>query len=144
VSPDLGFLPVPLMAMSVKTVEEVDCSRFEGLVEDGLRAFLSDSVYATTMAARAVSIVSKRSIWALRMELREAESRAQKQCSHDGVYFCTNQGPCGTGQCPFAMGDLAKLNLAALEGRADRPVRSAYPSYSLEEAIPVLAGLRAA
>ena len=129
--------------MGTTTVVEVDCSRFDGLVKDGMRAFLSDSVYATTMAARAVSIVSKRSIWALRMELREAETRAQKQCAVDGVYFCMNQSPCGTGQCPFAVGDLAALNIAALEGRADRPVRSAYPSYSLEGAIPVLAGLRA-
>lgn len=141
---DLQEQAVASEPMAVKTLPEVDCSKFEPLVEEALRAFMADSTYATTMAARAVSIVSKRSIWALRMELREAEASARKQCNAGGVYFCTNQGPCGTGQCPFATDDLKQINLSALEGQADRPVRSAYPSYSLEQAIPVLAGLRAA
>lgn len=128
--------------MDSNDLPEIDCSQFEQLVEEGLRAFLTDSVYATTMAGRAVSIVSKRTIWALRMELRNAESKAQKRCCEAGVYFCTNQGPCGTGQCPFAEGDLTQLVLPSLEGKTNRPVRSAYPSYSLEEAIPLLAELR--
>lgn len=121
----------------------IETDQFAELVADSERAFLADSSYSAKMATQATTIQNKRDIWALRIELRSAETRARKLCERAGVVFCMNASPCGTGSCPFAQGDLALLQLeASLKPKADRPAGSEYPEYNLEDAVRPLQTLR--
>lgn len=99
-----------------------------------MQAFAADTSYAISMAKHASTIQSKRDVWALRLQLREAERSARERCVDEGVTWCSIESPCGTGQCPFAPAELAALDVRGAEGATPRPARSDYPTYSIEAA----------
>lgn len=126
-----------------RRTRHIDCTPFSGVVQEALHAFSEDMSYAVQMARHATTIHHKREVWAIRLELRRAESEAQALCSQVPYAYCVNQSPCGTGECAFATGDLAELDIREV-GPGKRPHASDYPSYSLEAAVRPLQELRAA
>lgn len=114
------------------------------LLSQALGAFTSDVSYAVAIARSAVTIESKRTMWKLRNELKESEQQARKMCSAGGSFFCVNPSPCGTGQCPFAQGDLSLLVVPRHKGTTRRPQPSMYDEYSIDRAVIPLRDLRAA
>lgn len=123
---------------------EIDCLVFVGLVDEALRAFETDPEYATKMARRASTIQGKRKVWSIRTELRQVERVARVKCIDAHVFYCTVQGPCGTGQCPFAEGDFADVHIPAVDnGKVKRPVLGDFPTYDIESAVGPLQQLRA-
>lgn len=122
----------------------VDLADFEPVVAQAMDAFRNDSSYAVSMASKASSIIAKRRVWELRKELRTAEATARTQCAVSEIQLCGVNGPCGTGACPFAVGDLKKLTpCMAKSGKpVPRPVPGAVPNYNIETVIKQLVSLR--
>lgn len=122
----------------------VDLADFDPIVDRAMEAFASDSSYAVSMASKASAIIAKREVWTLRKELRHAEGRARALCSVSEIRVCGVSGPCGTGACPFASGDLKQLMpTSAKSGKpVARPVPSAVSHYNLETVIRPLVAMR--
>lgn len=114
------------------------------LVHEALSAYSRDPSYAIAMARQAQTIISKRRVWAVRLELREAERRARAACASDPEPFtCHVRGPCGVGVCPYAPSELSSLVLPPEAGRTSRPRSSSQPTYSIEQAVRPLLERRA-
>lgn len=115
---------------------------FAAVRDEALAAFGEDPAYAVSMAKQANTILNKRAVWALRMELREAESKARSLCRESGSFVCRATTPCGTGQCKFAEGDLTLLEMDNCSGEVMRPQKNPAGAYSLESALAPLKALR--
>jgi hypothetical protein len=114
-----------------------------GVLRAALEAFGEDVSYAVAMLRTASSILAKRQVWALRVELRGEEERARGECSAGVEFFCENRSPCGTGsQCKYARGDLVLLDIPTYQGGTARPQVSLYDSYAIESAVRPLQELR--
>jgi len=85
---------------------------YVSVVDSALAAFSQDVSYAVGMVRQATTIQSKREVWAIRSELRDAEALARKMCADDVVVGCAAKTPCGVGPCRFAQGDLASAVVA--------------------------------
>lgn len=114
----------------------------DGVVEDAFSAFGLDSSYTISMARHAASIQSKRTVWSTRLELRAAAKVAARMCTSSPAAYCVNPSPCGTGQCPFAVGDLADIQVGESEGLLDRPAPSDFPTFNVDIMIRPLLALR--
>lgn len=108
---------------------------------DALSAFGHDVSYAVAMARNAVAIESKKRAYELRRELRAAEVAAHAECAQH-EFTCLAVSACGTGDCKFAEGELARLVVSAEGGKTRRP-QPPHEGYSLDGAVTALAELRA-
>lgn len=117
-------------------------AELDGVVEDAFSAFGLDSSYTISMARHAASIQSKRLVWATRLELRAAAKGAARICASAATAYCVNPGPCGTGQCPFASGDLSDIQVDEAPGLLDRPAPSDFPTFNVDTMIRPLLALR--
>jgi len=120
----------------------VEVEPFAAVRNQALMAFGEDPAYAVSMAKQANTILNKRAVWQLRLELREAEAKARTLCNASGSFVCRATTPCGTGDCKFAVGDLTLLEVDDPTGDTRRPQRSQAGPYSLESALPSLKALR--
>ena len=114
-----------------------DIAAYVPVVDQALRAFSSDVSYAVGMVRQATTIQSKREVWAIRSELRDAESSARKLCAQDGA-GCLLQTPCGVGQCRFAQGDLAEITVPESGLVAGKPKPGGGVGYEVDSAIAAL------
>jgi len=115
---------------------------YVSVVDSALAAFSQDVSYAVGMVRQATTIQSKREVWAIRSELRDAESLARKMCADDTVVGCAAKTPCGVGLCRFAQGDLASAVVAdeALVGGMKKPCGGT--GFEIDAAVSVLRRLR--
>lgn len=101
-----------------------------------------DVSYAVLMARAAVTIDRKRAAWQVRKDLREAEQRAHTECRRTPQFTCRTASPCGTGDCKFALGDMALLDVPDCDGRSERPQHNVHGPYSIDAAVAPLLELR--
>ena len=115
-----------------------DITAYVPVVDQAMRAFAADVSYAVGMVRQATTIQSKREVWAIRSELRDAESSAQKLCAEDAVVGCSSKTPCGIGSCRFAQGDLSEILIPAesLVGGIQKPCGGT--GYGIDAAVAVL------
>src|SRR6185503_12305131 len=113
--------------------DEVNASlvEFLPLLQQADRAYRADVSYAVAMSNAARAIESKREVWKLRLELREASKNAQKTCKDTKPFVCDNEAPCGLGSCRFAEGDMVLLNIKS-PGNTSRPQFYSKEPYGLE------------
>src|SRR5664279_5333861 len=110
---------------------------------DALEAYEVDLNYAIAMAKQATTIATKRTVWAVRIALREAEQKATAECYKTPIFLCETEEACGTGTCLFAKGDLTQIDVPALPGKSRRPQPSLGEQfYSIESAVRPLQVLR--
>jgi hypothetical protein len=115
--------------------EEEYAATYGAMLEEAISAYRKDPSYGIAMARSAVTIQSKRKLWAARTELKSAETAAHQACSADpDPFVCDVTGPCGTGRCPYASFELSRLDLPSRPGPRSRPRKSLYPLYDLEAA----------
>lgn len=121
-----------------------DFTEFDDVVAEALAAFRNDSAYAVAMARQGSEIIAKRKVWTLRKELRSAEDVARGLCVVSEIAVCGVASPCGTGDCPFARGDLRELRPTPTKSGKSvaRPVPSAVEQYNIETVIKQLVTLR--
>lgn len=103
----------------------IDVSEFKSLVKEAEAAFSKDSTYFESMFTTVFKVKLRHVKASLRKELRIAEFDARKQCVASDIRACYNVSPCGTGRCPFAQNDLARLRVPDQPGKATRPQRRA-------------------
>ena len=115
----------------------IDVTPFLDEVDAALRAFAADVSYATAMARNAVTITRKRAVWQARREIRIAEEAAHRECEATPTFNCYATTACGTGQCKFAKGELALLDVEAGIGPMRRP-QGLDETYGHEEAVAAL------
>lgn len=120
-----------------------DLRRFAAHVEAAVVAFREDVSYAVSMARAAVVIDRKRQVWQARKELREAETRARAECARTAAFDCHAMSPCGVGDCKFATGEHAQLDVYTT-GTTTRPQASNTGGYSIEPAVSALVESRRA
>lgn len=120
--------------------EPIDVTPFREHIAEALAAFATDVSYAVAMARAAVIIVKKRQVWQARKELRAAEAQAHAEC-RQATFDCHAVSPCGAGDCKFAQGEYAALDVAA-PGTAVRPQQRSIGGYSLEPAVAALVARR--
>jgi len=89
------------------------------------------------MVRQATTIQSKREVWAIRSELRDAETSARKLCAQDGM-GCLLQTPCGVGSCRFAQGDLAEITVPESGLVAGKSKPTGGVGYEVDAAIAAL------
>ena len=121
-----------------------DLHSFAEHVEAAVVAFREDVSYAVSMARAAVVIDRKRQVWQARKELREAEATARTECARTAAFDCHAMSPCGVGDCKFASGERAQLDVHACAGTTARPQASNTATYSIEPAVIVLVESRRA
>lgn len=119
----------------------IDTALFDDLLNEADKAYRADVSYAIAVCGAARSIESKRKVWQLRLELREAAKKAQYECSKVKPFKCDNVSPCGLGSCKFAKGEMALLTLES-PGNTMRPQEDAREPYGLEGAVEALRELR--
>lgn len=119
-----------------------DLAAYVPVVDSALAAFAQDVSYAVGMVRQATTIQSKREVWAIRSELRDAESLARKMCAEDEVVGCASKTPCGVGACRFAQGDLAQAHVPeeVLVGGKKKPCGGT--GFEIDPAVAVLRRLR--
>lgn len=89
-----------------------DLTAFAPVIASALRAFGTDLDYATTMAAKAHVILTKRATWAARQRIRAAEAAAREECAAADTFTCGATAPCGvTVQCRFSREELRDLDV---------------------------------
>lgn len=119
-------MPGLKLADSVAKAVSIDVSQFTGLVDKAIEAYRSDFTYFE-MIIRSGFKNRRKSIEADYLkELRHAEVYARKSCVASNIIACYNVSPCGTGQCPFAQGDLKNLHIPDQPGKRQRPARLTY------------------
>jgi hypothetical protein len=116
---------------AVTTAKGNPAALYSAVVAQALEAFARDESYAAEIARAAVAQSRARYSAALRARLRQAVHRAVSACdAHRGEFACTvgaqGTGYCGVGQCRFANGDLAGLEVTAAPGRLSWPANSAH------------------
>lgn len=120
--------------------------RYGDRIERGLQGFARDPSYFVDMAEHGSLIAYKRSLYSVRREAEEAETRARAACevvSKTRPFLCVAKSACGFGLCAFARGDLRSIRVA--EGGAEaRPegVRARHTTYDSEAAVKALVELR--
>lgn len=128
-----------------KTPTAGDQTRFDDEIAAACAAFATDVSYAVAMARAAVTITRKRDLWLARKELREAEVKARTRCADTGAFDCHAHDPCGTGDCKFAEGHLAALDIpTVLAAATERPQTHCTGPYNIDNAVEPLLALRAA
>ncbi len=115
-----------------------DIAAYVPVVDQAMRAFAADVSYAVGMVRQATTIQSKREVWAIRSELRDAESGARKLCSEDAVVGCESKTPCGVGTCRFAQGDLVEIVLPPETLVASIPKPCGGMGYEIDAAVAAL------
>lgn len=101
-----------------------------------LHAFGMDVSYALAMIRQARIIQNKRDLWATRKALKQAERQSQARCAFSPKDSpCEERGPCGTGTCRFAMGELKAFHAHESVGEHTRPIPSRYPTYDPERSV---------
>jgi hypothetical protein len=123
-------------------VEPIDLAPFQSILDEADRCFRLDVSYAVAVSKAARTIASKRVLWKLRLELREASDVAQAKCGREKPFNCATLDPCGVGTCKFAQGDLASLTVPDCAGDTERPQTSSKGDFSLEAAAEPLRQLR--
>ncbi len=133
----------------------IDTARFATDVETAYLAFGTDASYAAAMARNAVTIQRKRNVWQARRDqvsvfdgagpdwqarrdIRAAEQGARELCEDAEPFRCTTISPCGTGDCKFAAGEMALLDVGDRRGPVERPQPSNRHRYTLEAAVVAL------
>jgi hypothetical protein len=130
-----------------------DLDRFQPLVDEFLRAAALDESYAVAICDSAVRVATKRRVWSIRVELRDAEQAARKACAAAGPRDCRATAPCGVSAlCAFSQGDLREIDPPAIAKGVSTSVRATRPQprpesapgyeYSLESATAPLLALR--
>jgi hypothetical protein len=119
----------------------IDTTLFDDLLSEADKAYRADVSYAIAVCGAARSIESKRKVWQLRLELREAAKKAQYKCSKVSPFKCENVSPCGLGSCRFAEGEMTLLTLRS-PGSTIRPQEDSMEPYGLEGAVDALRELR--
>ncbi len=121
---------------------EIDIDSFKVFVQESSRAFGQDAVYGVQMMRAANVIIRKRLVWKVKKDLREAEKQAVARCKHTEAFVCDNKQSCGTGQCKFAVGDLALIKTESVNGHVKRPQEWASGPYNLEDVFEELLKIR--
>lgn len=124
-----------------KTSEPVSMNQFLSLLKEANKAYRRDVSYSIAMCNAARSVESKREVWKLRLELREASKKAQAKCRKADSFVCDNEAPCGLGSCKFAKGDLVLLQIVS-PGNTVRPQIQSKGTYGLESVVEPLRELR--
>lgn len=127
--------------MKKNTDSPISIDAFSSLLVEADKAYRKDVSYAIAVCGAARSIESKREVWKLRLELREAAKKARFACSKVKSFKCENTSPCGLGACRFAEGDMMLLTLQS-PGNTLRPQIDSMASYGLEGAVESLRQLR--
>lgn len=118
-------------------------TEYDQLISSAQEAFSSDVSYLISMVTQARTVINKRRVWALRAELREANQAATSQCASKEPFECHVSDPCGTGKCPFAVGDFANLQTPPKTGKLRRPMPSSRNQlYDLESSLSQLQAMR--
>ena len=125
-----------------KGYEMADLNQFTPLLEEADRAYRADVAYSVAICSAARSIESKREVWKLRLELREASKQAQSQCRKAESFVCVTEAPCGLGTCKFAKGEFTQLDIIS-PGNTQRPQYYSKGPYGLEACVEELKKLRA-
>jgi hypothetical protein len=123
--------------------EIVPSSELMALTERAIAAFGEDLDYAVAMVKVARNTLAKRTVWSLRVELRNAAMDAMRQCAETPAFTCGSDTPCGTGlYCRWSSGDLVYLKTPVVPGPHSRPQQSATPTFSVEPSVRELRELR--
>lgn len=120
----------------------IEVDYFKEMLNDAQLAYRTDVAYAVAVSSAARAIETKRSVWKVRLELREAAKQAKSQCENSEQFKCITTEPCGTGSCKFSKGDLSLLQISSASGTTERPQDNSCGAYSLEAAIEPLLNLR--
>lgn len=137
----------------------IDTQRFTAELESAYVAFGADASYAAAMARNAVTIQRKRSVWQARRDQKTildeagptwqarrdivlAEQVARELCEDAAPFRCTTISPCGTGDCKFAAGEMALLDIPDRRGPCQRPQTSNRHRYTTEAAVAALSAHR--
>lgn len=81
----------------------------EDLIAESYEAFCSDVTYLVDMLSKSNAAHERHlTKWAAALIARE-EERARELCSGCEPFDCPVKSPCGTGDCPFARGDLIQI-----------------------------------
>jgi hypothetical protein len=121
---------------------EYSGTELSSFLSEAYAAFTTDIAYSVAMCKSASSIIRKREVWAIRLELRRAERSARDLCCTSTPFTCKSVSPCGVGDCLFAPDSLKSCVVPQELGSKFRPQMLSCGKYSLESAIPVLRDLR--